>query len=269
MSHLYPAAVLCAILISILIVPSAWGGRVIDLRTTYFDETKAEETARISCDQGRLRFDATQSGRKIALVVRVDAKGEPVCWVMDVENDTYVELTRKSVADLEAQIERARQALEEQLAAAPPEKREQMRRAVESQYGSVLGKKPKLEFKKIASGVKIDKWRCSQYESSLDDSKYEDIWTAVTAELKLTESDLELLGDLGALFSGVSQETNAFFQAGRSEKSGGFDGFPILVVEYKNGQKHEKSEVTSIRQEALDPGLFELPKGARLQKLGQ
>ncbi len=41
----------------------------------------------------------------------------------------------------------------------------------------------------------------------------------------------------------------------------------MLVVEYKNGQKHEKSEVTSIRQESLDPGLFELPKGARLQKL--
>jgi hypothetical protein len=259
--------ILFAVLAAVWAVPVAWCGRVVDLKTTYFSGEKAEETSRISFDRGRMRFDAKQAGRSIALVVRVDAKGEPVCWVMDIQGDTYVELTRESVAEVELQIERARQAVEEQIAAAPPEKREQMRSALESQYRSIVGAKPRLEFKKAAAGVKVGKWRCTQYESFVNDRKFEDIWAAPAAELGLAEADLELLGHMSDLFAGVSQETNAFFQAGKSEKTGGFDGFPVVVVEYKNGQKLERSEVTGVREEKIDPGLFELPKGARLQKM--
>jgi hypothetical protein len=242
-------------------------GTVVDVRTVYFDEKKTDETATIYFDRDRVRFDASEGGRKVVLIARRNAKGEPICWVIDGEKKAYVEIDRKGVAEIQGQMERARLLFEEQIANAPPESRERVRQALEAQYGSVMKKKPVIEFKKLASGVTIKKWRCTQYESYVDGAKFEDIWAAGEKDLGLAASELQVLAEMGELFSGMSPKTNAFFQVGRA--AGGYAGFPVVVVEYRGAAKHEKSEVTGVRREKLDPALFDLPQGLAKQKLTQ
>jgi len=254
-------------LIAAWAVPSVHGGTVVDVKTIYFAEQRADETATISFDADRVRFDALEGGRRVILIVRTDAKGEPVCWVIDQEKNTYFEIDRKGAEEVKSETERARLLFEHQIATAPPENREKVRQRLEAQYGALMKKHPTVEFKKIATGVTIKKWRCTQYESTLDGEKFEDVWAAGEKDLGLTPSDLKVLFQMGELFSGISPTTNAFFQAGRP--AGGFAGFPVVVVQYRGGKRYEKSEVTGVRQEKLDPAFFDLPKGAVKQKLVQ
>jgi len=265
--RLCAVAWVASVLVAVWAIPAVHGGTVVDVKTVYFDEQRADETATIYFEANRARFDAAEGGRRVILIVRTDAKGEPVCWVIDQEKNAYIEIDRKGVDEVKSQVERARLLFEQQIANAPPESRERVRQGLEAQYGAMMKKRPTVEFKKIATGVTIKKWRCTQYQSTLDGEKYEDVWAAGEKDLGLTPSDLKVLSQMGELFSGISPKTNAFFQVGRP--AGGFTGFPVVVVEYRGGQKHEKSEVTGVRQEKLDPALFELPKDVVKQRLVQ
>jgi hypothetical protein len=260
-------ACLWGVLVAVSAVPAARGGTVVEVKTVYFDEKRADEGATIYFDQDRVRFDAIEGGERLMLVFRLDEKGEPVCWVIHEKEKTYVELNRKNVEEIRMQADRARRTFEEQLRNAPPAQREQLERTMETQLSAMGWNRITVTFNKIASGVKLKKWQCTQYESYINGKKHEDVWAAAEKDLGLSGSDLKTLRQMGDLFSGISSQTNAFFQIGKDVDRGGFAGFPVVVVEYRDGKKYEKSEVTAVRQEKLDPSVFALPEGATQQKL--
>ena len=259
---------LSGFLAMISFAPGALGGTVIEVKTVYFEEQQKEEGATIYFDNNRVRFDAIEGGQRLTLVFRLNEKGESVCWVIDSDKKTYVELNKKNVGEIEAQAERARQMFEEQLRNAPPNQREQVKRSMDAQLGAAGWNRITVTFKRIASGVKLKTWRCTQYESYVNGVKYEDVWAAAAKDIGLGESDLRTLRGMGDLFSGISSQTNAFFQVGRNVDQGGFEGFPIIVVQYKDGKKLEKSEVKAIRHQKLDESVFELPQGVQKRELG-
>jgi hypothetical protein len=249
-----------AVVAAWICAPSAHAGTVIELNTTYFDGSKPDENTMIYLEEGRLRFEAVESGKEMTLIVTLDDAGEPVCWVIDTKEKTYTEITRESANKVKVQIEQGKKQMEEQLKAMPEEQRAQMREMMNNQIGQ-FDKAAKIKFKQVASGVEINKWKCVQYESLIDEEKHEDIWAADWEQIGLKKTDAEILKKFGSLFEGISPETNAFFHTGGSESAGGFDGFPVLVVEYKEGAKFEKSEVTSIGNKKLEGDLFALPEG--------
>jgi hypothetical protein len=267
MSRVWFFAVAAGVLFGAFAAGAVRAGTVVEVKTVYFDEKKTDETATIYLDRDRVRFDASEGGRRVILIARRNAKGEPVCWVIDNDKQAYVEIDRKGVAEVRSQMESARLMFEQQIANAPPESRERVRQALEAQYGALMKKRPVVEFKKLATGVTIRKWRCTQYESYVDGAKFEDVWAASEKDLGIAASELEVLSEMGELFSGMSAKTNAFFQVGKAV--GGYAGFPVVVVEYRGAEKHEKSEVTGVRQEKLDPALFDLPEGLAKQELAQ
>jgi len=249
-----------AVVAAWVFAPSARAGTVIELKTTYFDNSKPDENTMIYLEEGRLRFEAMESGKAMTLIVTLDDAGGPVCWVIDTKEKTYTEITRESANKVKAQIEEGKKQMEEQLKNMPEDQQAQMREMMNDQIGQ-FDKASKIKFKQVASGVEINKWKCVQYESLIDEEKHEDIWAADWKQIGLKKSDAEILKKFGSLFAGISPETNAFFHTGGSESAGGFDGFPVLVVEYKEGVKFEKSEVSSINNKNLEADLFTIPQG--------
>jgi hypothetical protein len=223
-------AVSIGIVFAVLAADPARSGTVVELKTVYFAENRPEETATIYLDEGRVRFDAVEDGRPTTLIFRRGRDGEPLCWVIDKETRAYIEFTDKNAQALRAEGARA-------------------------------------EFKEIASGVKFNRWTCTQYEAYVQGEKQEDLWAAAEKDVGLDAPQIAALREMGDFFSRISTETNAFFEVGRSANEGGFRGFPVLVVEYRDGRKQERSEVTSVRRESLESSVFELPPGARRQKL--
>lgn len=246
------------------VVPGVWAGTVIGVKTVYFVERRAEETATIYLDKDRVRFDALEDGRPTTLIFRVDENGEPLCWVIDKTSKTYAEITGADAERIQAEGARARERLDERMENSPPEQREKMKRAMDASRLAIAGQLVGVRFDEVARGVRLDKWTCTQYEAYVGDQKQEDLWTADEETLGLRASEVEALRQMGLLFSKFSTQTNAFFQIGRTDE-GGFRGFPVIVVEYENGRKRERSEVTSVRREKLDPAVFDLPTGVRRQ----
>jgi hypothetical protein len=244
----------------------AAAGTVIELSTEYFEPDRANESAKIYFDKDCVRFDAVQSGKQVSLIFRSDLEQGPVCWVVDFENGTYFEVNEETVKEIQKQIALAREMMEEQTKNIPPEQREQFRKVLEEKMGNVGRTDLDIEFKEVASGVKVNAWICTQYESYVDGVKHEDVWAAPAGDLGLTAEDLQVLSGMSDLFAGISPETNAFFQVGKEGKSG-FEGFPVLVVEYINGEEHEKSEVKSVAEKKLPASTFELPEGMTKQTL--
>jgi hypothetical protein len=257
---------LSAVVVLVLAAVSARAGTVIDVKTVYFDGKRADETSTIAIDANCVRFDGIEAGRKMAIIFRIDEKRGPVCWVIDKGSNTYVEFTRETADKIQARADEARRQFEEQMESAPPKQREQIRKTMEARGDRIPGELAEAQFKRIASGVKLNRWTCTQYEAQVNGRKQEDLWVAAEGDLGLTSSDIRVLREMGLLFSEFSAETNAFFQIGRSAK-GGFEGFPVVVVEYKGDAKTERSEVTDVRKLALAPALFELPQDARQQKM--
>ncbi|UCH84609.1 MAG: DUF4412 domain-containing protein [Candidatus Latescibacterota bacterium] len=239
---------------------SVEAGNVIELKTVYFDGSKPDEKTTIYVDEGRLRFDAMENGKQMILIITLDEAGDPICRVIDPNEKSYTEITRESSDKVKAQIKEGKKQMEEQLKQLPAEQQQHMRQMMEKQLGQ-FEKVVNIEFKQIATGVDIKKWSCVQYESLLDGDKHEDIWTADWKQIGLKKSDAAIFKQFGSLFVGISPETNAFFHTGGSASDGGFDGFPVMVVEYKDGVKYEKSEVTAISEKKLEDELFALPKG--------
>lgn len=258
---------LAAVLTFSLLVSAAVAGTVVELHTEYFDSDKTGENAKIYFDKNCVRFDANQNGQEVALIFRSDLESGPVCWVVDNKNGTYFEVNEETVKRIQDQIAKAKVMMEEQMKNIPPDQRAQYEQLVEEKMGPIGRTDLDIEFKEIASGVKVNAWKCTQYESFVDGVKHEDVWAAPAKDLGLTDADLEVLRGMSELFSGISPETNAFFQVGKEKGKGGFEGFPILVVEYSEGAKHEKSEVKSVVEKDLAKELFLLPEGATKQLL--
>ncbi|MEJ2719945.1 MAG: DUF4412 domain-containing protein [bacterium] len=242
------------------IVPAAHAGTVIELSTVYFDESKPTEDTIIYLDGDRMRFESVENGKEMTLIVTLDDAGEPICWVIDRAAKTYTEITRARADQVKSQIEQGKKQMEARLENVPPQQRDQVRQMMKSQLEQ-FDKAANITFKKIASGVEIKNWNCVQYESILGEEKHEDIWAVEWKQIGLERSDASIFRKLGSLFEGISPETNAYFHTGGSAKTGQFDGFPVLVVEYKEGQKHEKSEVRTISSKPLEDSLFTLPEG--------
>jgi hypothetical protein len=208
---------------------SSPAGTTIDLKTVHFGEARPDETATIRLGDHSVRFDAIEDGRETILIFRLLENGEPLCWVIDKLSKTYVELADEAPGDTEEPSRPGQDA----------------------------------EFRKIASGVIVKDWSCTQYEAYVRGQKQEDLWTTAEKNLGLTAAQVEILRQMGEFFAKISAETNAFFQVGRAREEGGFEGFPVIVVEYENGKKTEKSEVTGVRREKIESDVFELPRGAR------
>ncbi len=247
-------------------VSVATAGTVVTLHTEYFSPDRADENATVYFDKNCVRFDAMQDDQDIALIFRNDLDSGPVCWVVDNTKGTYFEVNEETVKEIQEQIVQAKAMMEEQLKNVPPETRAQYQKMIEEKMGKVGRTDLDIEFKEVASGVKVNAWKCKQYESFVDGAKHEDVWAAPAGDLGLTNADLQVLRGMSELFSGISPETNAFFQVGKEGKRG-FEGFPVLVVEYMDGEKHEKSEVKSVVQRDLAKHIFELPEGAKKQVL--
>lgn len=249
-----------------LLASVATAGTIVELHTEYFDTERADETAKIYFDKNCVRFDANQGEQQITLIFRTDLEAGPVCWVVDNENGTYFEVNDETVKEIQDQIAKAKVMMEEQLQNVPAEQRAQYQKMIDEKMGKIGRTDLDIEFREVASGVKVNAWKCLQYESFIDGTKHEDVWAAPAEDMGLSDSDLQVLRGMSELFSGISQEMNAFFQVGKEGKRG-FEGFPVLVVEYKDGEKFEKSEVKSVIEKDLAKHLFELPEGAKKQAL--
>lgn len=212
------------------------GGSEVVLQTAYYFEP------------GRLRVEMkTIDGDDLVLLYRSDRS---VLWWIDRNAGTYSELTPNTVEQIKKRMEESRRQLAEQLAKLPPEQRQ----AMEEMLGAAPSEPATVTV--AAQGEKVDDYTCTRYEVLEGGERRAEVWAAPPEQLKLQAGEFKTLDDMRRLSEPLAQ----------SGPLGGLNlpaiaGFPVRVLRYDAGGMVLEERVVRAERKALDPKLFDLPRG--------
>jgi uncharacterized protein DUF4412 len=212
---------------------------------------------------GRLRVEST-TGTGQTHVVLYDA-GSGSFKVLDPAKKTWVELPPGG-AEQQAAI--TKMVMERKDLSETKKKQilDNMKMNAE-RHGMYGGKPPNPpQYKKAASGVKVNGFTADQYEVTRDGQKVREVWLADPKSLGLDLADFaafKKLGErLGASSTGPGNTASYAWEPGAPE------GVPVRGILYENGQPSITADLTAVSHEAVAPALFEVPKDYARTNLG-
>lgn len=119
---------------------------------------KERGTHIIYMEKDRMRYDMKTEKLDVSAVFRAD-KG--LFWSIDNKKKTYTEIKKADMEKMKKQMEEGMKMMEEQLKNLPSEQRKQME---EMMKGKMKVETPKIVYKKVATGEKVNQWVCDKYE---------------------------------------------------------------------------------------------------------
>jgi hypothetical protein len=229
------------------------------------DKSEAEKKSpsTVYIDKDKLRIETSNENENEIIIFRQD-KG--LLWIINQNKMTYMEMTRKDIAQMTEQIDQAMKQLEEQMKNMPAEQREMMKKMMPSTLTDKSH--AKILYKKKADGVKINKWSTTQYVGMLDGEKKSEVWTIKWAQANIAEADVSALRGMGEFFEALAGEIDEFYQMGSDEfaKEGGYAGMPVKFVNYEDGKITNDYEISEINKQSLNQSLFELPPNLKKEE---
>jgi hypothetical protein len=210
--------------------------------------------------------------------VRVETKGEnldqvfifrkdkEVFWIIDNTEGTFMEMSKAELQQAKGQMEQAMTMFEEQMKSLPPEQRKM---AEEMMKAQMPVKSPKITYKKVATGERVNRWRCEKYVGYAGAEKKEEIWTADLREVDLKKEELELMKYIIDFFEEFSEPQTSFYRIGSEEweKEQGYSGLPVKGVLFSEGRSYQKTELQEVERRDFSPSLFEVPAGLKKEKI--
>ena len=259
--HLYLAG---AVLAAGMLGSPAWSGMVM----VYEQETygrPGKETTTVYMGKDRMRTETKGSGRDQVFIFRGDRK---LFWMIDNKEGTYTEMTREDVKKLKGRMDEAMKTYEEQMKNVPPEQRKMMEAMMKDRMPQ---QPPRTAYRKVASGVKVNRWVCDRYDGYLGKEKKEEVWTADPGQFDLRPEEFQVFDDVRDFMEEFSKESMPFFRiekdAGR--KGSDFSGVPVRMIHYSKGEKRDRMELTEMQRKDVAPSLFELPGGIKKKEMNR
>lgn len=250
--------VILVILLLALIITSAEAGVVITAMETSFDEPRDSGTSISYIDENGMKAESGSGGEKNTVIFRSDKE---VLWVINEADRSYTEMTRNDVRKIKGQMDEAMRMMQEQMKNLPPEQREMMESMMK---GKAMPVQPeKTVFKKVASGVMVNTWKCDKYEGYRGGQLTEEVWTASWEALGIEQNDFKVMQSMGEFMSELAPDAASYFDVGSDEweKEQGYPGVPVRTISYSMGEKAFQTEIKEIKRQKVDSSLFELPKG--------
>jgi hypothetical protein len=216
-----------------------------------------EEVSELFIEQDRIRIQLSESEEYPVIIFRHDKQ---VMWMIDEQKKTYMEMTKEDVENIKKQMDNMQQMMSEQLKNVPEEQRQMMEEMMKNQMSQMQSaKKMKVSYKE-AGQEKVDQWQCTKYEGYINGTKKNDVWAASWNNLGLNADDFQGLKHMGTFFEILTEEVEEFYNLES------FNGFPVQIYDYKDGDLDMKTYVKEIASKSLDASLFDLPAGLTKKK---
>ncbi len=186
-----------------------------------------------------------------------------VLWIIDQKRKTYMELAEQDLQEIKQQVNNAQNIISEQMKNIPPEQRKMMESMMKEQMQQAPPEPPKVIYTKVASGVKVNKWKCDKYEGTEGGVKKDEVWSTSFQQLGISPGDFKVMEEMSKFSEGLSGGQKSYFQAGskEAEKERVYSGIPVKIITYKNGKKQNKTELKEVKTQDFHAFLFNLPKG--------
>lgn len=248
------------VFIGIVFVLPLEAGVLMVSKNKSYDDPKEALTINAYLDKDRMLIE-TKGNIDQGFIFRKDKE---VFWFIDNKDKSYTEMTKQDLLKLKKQMEDAMKMVEEQMKNIPPEQKAMMESMMK---GQMPGKTPDMNYKKIASGQKINQWLCDKYEGYINKDKVEEMWTTDWQKLGLTVNDfkvIEAMKDfMGDFLKSAVGQLSSFCKIS-SEKPGketAFYGVPVKTLTYSEGKVMQETELSEVKRQNFAASLFEIPKG--------
>ncbi|MDD5529106.1 MAG: DUF4412 domain-containing protein [bacterium] len=203
-------------------------------------------------DKDCMRVDTKAGGEEQSFIFRKDKE---TFWVINYKEKSFREITKKDLQEIKAKIEEAVKMMEN----LPPEQKEMIEKMMK---GQMSGNTPKIVYKKISSGEKVNQWVCNKYEGYLDNKKEEEIWTTDWEKLGLSINDFKVMQSIGEFMGEFSKGLgSSFYKVGTEENKQNYIGIPIKTINYSDNEITYTTELKEIQRQNLTSSLFDVPSG--------
>jgi hypothetical protein len=257
-------SLLCSIVCLLgIVVPELEAGVLIVSDYESAPEHKGVSTSKAYVDRDRMRVEIGDRDADRVFIFRQDQER---FWLIDNKNKTYTEITKQDLHKMKQQLDGAMALMQEKMKNLPPEQRKMMEQITKGKIPAALPEAPKMVYKKVASGEKINRWICDKYEGHATEKDKEEIWTTDWQQAGITEADLKVIQGMGEFFAEFAKNLPFLSKIGSKEweKEHGYSGFPIQTIRYAGTQVQYKMTIKDIRRQDFTAALFDLPSG--LQK---
>ena len=206
-----------------------------------------------------IRMDMKADKSDMSMIFRGDKE---LFWMVDHKKKSYTEMTKEDLEKIQKMAEDAMKTMQEAMKNLPQGMQNKMQ-------GIMPGteKKSEIIYKKVASGEKVNQWVTDKYEGTRDGKKEMDAWTTDWKKLGLKPEDLTGFEQMGNFFSSMMKNMSWYYKVGNDEKATGmYFGFPVKTVSYDKEKPASQYEIKEIKQEELNPTVFEAPQGYKKEK---
>lgn len=255
-------AVLLAVVFLTVFIAYAEAGVVITSIDTSFADSRDSGTSTAYIGDNGMRAETRAHSENTTIIFRSDKE---VFWMINRAENSYTEMTRKDIKKIKGQMDESTRMMQEQMKNMPPEQRAMVEQMMKGQ--AIPAQPEKTVFKKIASGIKVNKWNCDKYDGYRGGQLTEEVWTTSWKNLGIDQKDFRVMQRMGAFMSELSPDAASQFNIGSDEweKEQGYPGVPVRTISYSRGKKVFQTEIQDIKKQQIDPSLFELPKGLTKQ----
>jgi hypothetical protein len=207
-------------------------------------------------DKDCMRIDTKAGGEEQSFIFRKDKE---TFWVVDYKEKSFMEMTKKDLQAMKAKIEGAMKVMNEQMKNLPPEQKEMMEKMMK---GQMPGNAPKIVYKKISPGEKVNQWVCNKYEGYMENKKEEELWTTDWEKLGLSVNDFKVMQDVSEFIGEFSKGLGAsFYKVGIEGNKQSYVGIPIKTINYSGNKVLYTTELKEIQRKDLASSLFDVPAG--------
>jgi len=227
-------------------------------------ETTGTSRMHLAKDRIRIEQDEASAGKQILIFDTV----KQTFWMLNVNEKTYVEITKEDMAQVRTQMDAAMAAMRERLKDLPPEQRQRVEEIMQGMGGGMTPGGAPLQYRKVGTD-RVARWTCDKYESYQNDQKRREACTIAPEQLGLTSQDFEVFQRFAAAMSSMSP-MGAGPMAGLPTKAdSSLTGFPLRMRFLGDGQPAFSWEVTDVQRETLPAAAFQVPADFRKERLGQ
>src|SRR5262245_44944359 len=159
--------------------------------TIIVKETDQETTgtSRMHLAKGHVRIEQDEASAGKHILIFDAAK--QTFWMLNVNDKTYVEITKDDMAQVRTQMEAAMAAMREQLKNLPPEQRQQVEEMMRGMGGGMKPDAAPPQYRKVGTD-RVARWTCDKYEAYQKDQKSREACIIAPEQLGLTSQDFEV-----------------------------------------------------------------------------
>ena len=198
-----------------------------------------------------------------------DSRSETI-YTLDHDDRSYTRLNRQNIGELAGQVDSAMADMRRQLEALPPEQRamaEQMMGAMLGQQAGPAAQRPERSMRATGERGEAAGIACRWHEVLEDGAR---VGTACVADAQSVPGGREMVAmmrTMSAIYDELLTQLADSLPMGLPANPilpmTEMDGLPIRSTEQRAGEEAISITLLSVREQSVDPSLFQLPAGYR------